>query len=57
MFDSREHVSEDSIDLQIESSFKSKSFGSVYRIKFSNKIITDIVMYKGEQRCCYNIFQ
>ena len=55
MFDTREHVAEQAITSRLESSLKMALFGYMYAIKFSNKIITDHVRYKGEQCCCYKI--
>ena len=57
MFDEREHVTEQEISLRLKSSLFCESFGYMYRIKFSNKIMTDSVRTKGDQNRCYELVQ
>ena len=55
MFDTREHVSEQAIDLRLISYFKIVSFGYMDRINVSNKMMKDCVRDKGDQRRFYKI--
>ena len=57
MFDTREHVSEQAIYLLLESFFRSALLGYIDRINFTNRIMTECVRDKFEQRPRYKTFQ
>ena len=57
MCDARVNVSEQAIASLLESSLFCESFGYIDRINFANKIVTDRVRTKGEQRHYYELVQ
>ena len=57
LFYTNEHVAKNYFVSQLSSSLSCDTFGFMNKINFSSDILTYCVINKGEQRCCYKLFQ